>query len=168
MQASRTHLLTAAALALVLAAPAAALEDMTGGYTGKMSCKGYAGGAPDRAKQDLAVSVVESKGNPRLRFAAGGVPLADTVLAYVLEDATKLDRAKLQGLDCGSTVASAQSLTVEADVVIKPAGGKGTIKGSLIRRDATAMPGVIAVCSFTVKRTSTELPEVPACPLVEM
>jgi hypothetical protein len=121
-------------------------------------------GFPDKAKHDLTVTVVETKGT-RLRFVAGGVALGGTVPVYQLEDETKADRAKLQGLDCGSSVASLDQLALEADVVIKPGSEKGTIKGTLIRRHGDAIPGSIAVCKFTVKRTSTELPEVPACVL---
>jgi hypothetical protein len=166
MKASRIVTLGAAALALGFAAPSAALDDMTGSYTGKMSCKGYVGGAPAKAKSEIAVTVVEGKG-VRMSITTAGVPFGDTVALYKLEDETKPDRAKIQGLDCTSNVESPQSLTVQGDVVVKPGTGKGTIKGSVIRRDATGMPGTISVCTFSVKRTSTELPEVPECPLSE-
>jgi hypothetical protein len=166
MQASRIRLLAATALALGLAAPAGAIDNLTGSWTGKVSCKGSAAGAPSNSKNDLSISVVQTKGT-HMRFAAGGVALGDPVVVYVLADATKADRAKTQGLDCGSGPESLATLTMQADVVIKPGSEKGTMKGSLIRRDASGS-GLIAVCTFTAKRTSTELPEVPTCPLVEM
>jgi hypothetical protein len=164
MQASR--ILAATALALGLSALAGAIDNLTGSWTGKMSCKGYAAGAPEKAKHDVSISVVQTKG-ARLRFVSGGIALGDPVVLYTQADATKPDRAKIQGLDCGSNLESIASLTMEADVVIKPGSEKGTMKGSLIRRDASES-GLIPVCTFNAKRTSTELPEIPSCPLVEL
>ena len=166
MQTSRIQKLAAAGLVLGLSSPAGAIDNLTGSWTGKLSCKGYAGGAPSKTKHDVAISVVQTKG-ARLRFTADGVALGDTVLLYLIADEAKADRAKIQGLDCVSNFESGVSLAMEADVAIKPGTEKGTMKGSLIRRDATGV-GVIAVCTYTVKRVSTELPEVPTCPLVEM
>jgi hypothetical protein len=156
-------ILAGAALAVVAAAPARAIDPMTGSYAGKLSCKGYAGGTPSKSKHDATVVVVEGK-TIRLLVTADGAPFGDTVSVFRLAHATKLDRAKIQGLDCPSTNSSSLSLTIEGDVVIKPGSEKGTIKGSLIRRDTLGMPAAIEVCTFTVKRTSTELPEVPPCP----
>jgi hypothetical protein len=152
-----------AGAALAAAAPARAIDPMTGSYAGKLSCKGYAGGTPSKSKHDATIVVVEDK-TIRLRISADGAPLGDTVAVFRLANETKPDRAKIQGLDCPSSNTSPQSLTIEGDVVIKPGSEKGAIKGSLIRRDSLGMPAAIDVCTFTVKRTSTELPEVPPCP----
>jgi hypothetical protein len=156
-------ILAGVTLAVAAAAPAGAIDNMTGSYTGNLSCKGYAGGTPSKSKHAATAVVVEDE-TIRLRLSADGAPFGDTVSVFRLPNETKPDRAKIQGLDCPSTSSSPQSLTIEGDVVIKPGSEKGTIKGSLIRRDSLGMPAAIEVCTFALKRTSTELPEVLPCP----
>jgi hypothetical protein len=168
MRSAGISICLAAGLAIGAAAPAGAIDSMVGSYAGKLSCKGYAGGAATKSKQDATVVIGETKGGALMRISAGGAPLGETIFVFALADATKTDRAKLQGLDCPSTVGSGHNLAMEGDIVIKPGSEKGTLKGSLIRREAGGMPAVIDVCTFTVKRTSTELPEVPVCPPVEI
>ena len=157
-----TKLAVLAAAAFVVSAPAHAIDNMTGVYNGKMSCKGNRDGVPTKTKGDASVSVVEDA-TVRLLVTLDSVLLGGPVGVFRIVEAAKPDRAKIQGLDCPSTTSSTTSLTIAGDVVIKTGSEKGTIKGTLIRRSSPA-PALIEVCAFTVKRTSTELPEVVACP----
>jgi hypothetical protein len=161
---TNTKLALVAAAALAAAAPALAIDDMTGVYNGKASCRGYAGGVPTRSKADVSLSVAEDT-TIRMLITFDAVLIGGTIPVFRIADTAKLDRAKLQGLDCASNVSSNRSLTVVGDVVIKPGSEKGTIKGLLIRRNAEK-PGAIEQCTFSAKRTSTELPEILPCPPV--
>jgi hypothetical protein len=157
-----TKLAVLAAAVLAVAAPAHAIDNMTGVYNGKMSCKGNRDGVATKSKGDASVSVVDDT-TVRLLVTLDSVLLGGTVNVFRLVDDAKPDRAKIQGLDCPSTTSSPTSLTIAGDVVIQTGSEKGTIKGTLIRRNSPD-PASIDVCTFTVKRTSTELPEVVACP----
>ena len=151
-----------AAVALATASPAQAIDNMTGLYNGKMSCKGNQDGVPTKSKGLASVSVLEDT-TIRLLVTLDGVLLGGPVNVFRLTEDAKPDRAKIQGLDCPSSTSSTASLTVVGDVAIKAGTEKGTIKGTLIRRNQ-GDPSLIEACTFTVKRTSTELPEVVPCP----
>jgi hypothetical protein len=151
-----------AAVALATASPAQAIDNMTGLYNGKMSCKGNQDGVPTKSKGLASVSILEDT-TIRLLVALDGALLGGPVNVFRLAEDAKPDRAKIQGLDCPSTTSSISSLTVVGDVAIKSGTDKGTIKGTLIHRNQ-GVPNRIDVCTFTVKRTSTELPEVLPCP----
>jgi hypothetical protein len=59
------------ALALLAGLPAAAIDDVTGAYAGKLSCRQILAGAASKSKQDVTVNVVESRGLRRVRDQGG-------------------------------------------------------------------------------------------------
>jgi hypothetical protein len=150
-----------AALALAVAAPALALDTLTGTYTGKMSCKGYANQAPTKSKQDITIDVIDSKGFV-LQVRAGATDVGTAVFAFKIEDAVKTDRGTFAGVDCTLTSISGDGIALRGDAVVKPGNGKATLKGSLTRQDVDG-DGLVEHCTFSVKRTSTTAPKFPFC-----
>ena len=156
----------AAAVALGTGAPARAIDDMTGTYTGKMSCKGQSGINATKSKADIGIDVLDGE-TPLLKVTTLPVlPLGDTVELVLGEPLAKPDRAKVGGVDCDLSEASKSGIAIQADVVIKPGSDKGTLKGSLIHYEGTL--GIIDVCTFSAKRTSTTAPALAQCEAVDM
>jgi hypothetical protein len=172
MQVPGLALLAGAGLALALvlvlaAAPALALDDISGSYAGKMSCKGYSGGTAAKTKLDITIDVAEGKG-VALQVKAGGAQIGETIISPILlEDAAKLDRGKLAGVDCATSFASSVGVALQADAGVKPGSEKGTLKGTLTRRSGVGA-GAIDECTFSVKRTSTTVPVFELCPAITL
>jgi hypothetical protein len=139
------------------ASPAAAIDNVTGTYEGKMTCRQIASGATTKVKQDVTVDVFEGKSN--IGVDVGSVSTA--IGGVLVEDTAKTDRAKLVGVECGVTFLNTAGGVLHADVVIKPGSDKGTIKGTLIVMDEFAPLG--SLCTFTAKRTSTAEPDIEPC-----
>ena len=154
---------TVAAAALALGAPARALEDISGTYAGKMSCKGYSNAAPSKAKHDVTIEVLEGKVNV-LRILIGMNQLGANVQFTMIEDSAKQDRGKVGGVDCTLGWLTQNGLSVQADAVVKAGGEKGSLKGEVQHLDAQ---GIIETCSFSVKRTSTTPPQLGVCQFPE-
>ena len=153
---------TVLALALVLAAPAGAAEDISGSYAGKLSCKGLANGAAAKVKKDITIDVVESVIGFSMQIREGSTLIGDFLLGFVMDDAAKPDRAKLFGVDCNMDLVQLSNLTLIGDAVAKAGSDKATLKGSLT--DTTAKTQILD-CTFSVKRTSTTAPKFEGCTL---
>jgi hypothetical protein len=146
------------AFVLAAAAPAAAIDSVTGTYEGKMTCRQIASGATTKVKQDVVVGIFEGTSN----FIGVDVGDVSTAIGGILvEDTAKADRAKLVGVECGVSYLNTVGGVLHADVVIKPGSDKGTLKGTLIVMDELAPLG--SLCTFTAKRTSTAEPVVDQC-----
>jgi hypothetical protein len=152
-----------AAAALALGSPAAALDDISGTYAGKMSCKGYAAGAPSKAKHDVTIEVAEGKVN-LMRILIGMNQLGSNIHFTLAEDSAKQDRGKVGGVDCTLGWLTQNGLSVQADAVVKPGSEKGTLKGEVQHLDAE---GIVETCSFSVKRASTTPPQLGVCQFPE-
>ena len=151
-----------AAFALLVGLPAAAIDDVTGTYTGKLSCRDILAGAASKSKQDVSVLVLEGKGGGvALDITAGATTIAQAVVAFLVEDAAKADRGTITGPECGLDVVSRLGATVHAEVTIKAGSENGKLKGTLIGMDDES--GLARICTFTAKRTSTADPTVVFC-----
>lgn len=151
-----------AAWALLLGQPAAAIDDVTGTYTGKLSCRQILAGAASKSKQDVSVEIIEGKGGGiSLDITAGATVIAQAVVAFLVEDAAKAERGTITGPECGLGVVSREGATVHADLTIKAGSENGKLKGTLIGMDDEA--GLARICTFTAKRTSTAEPTVIFC-----
>jgi hypothetical protein len=152
---------TTFALGLALAAaPASAIDPLTGTYEGKFSCKGSNAGTPTKAKGDATVLVSDGE-NVLMRVSENGTPVGGDFILLHIEETVKQDRSKVAGADCG-LLNVGRGVALEADAVIKSGSEKGTLKGIYIRMGEK--PSRIDVCTFTVKRTATTDPEVAGCP----
>jgi|GEM_PF-4594105 len=141
--------------ALALAAPAEAIDDVTGTYEGTITCREIAGGVAAKTKRDVVVEVVEGKAPfASVDVTADGTPIATAVLGLLAEDAAKSDRGKVAGIECGFDFLDREGATFHADVLIEPGSEKGTLKGTLLDMDDEL--GIAAICTFKAKRTSTK------------
>jgi hypothetical protein len=152
-----------AASALVLSAPAQAIESISGTYAGKISCKGYSGTQASKSKNDVTIEVLDSK-LLLIRVTVGAEQIGSTINSFMLEDSNKTDRGKVVGVDCSLGWPTIAGVSLEADAVVKAGSEKGTLKGTLTESDPM---GTIDVCSFSVKRTATTAPEIPPCQFPE-
>jgi hypothetical protein len=152
----------ALALGLVPATSAGAAASLSGTYEGKLSCKGLAGGAASKAKQDIVIAVSEDPIGFNMEIHAGATQIGADLRGFVMDDAGKPDRAKLFGIDCSMEVISLSSLTLIADAVAKEGSEKATLKGSLTD---TAGKTQILDCTFSVKRTGVAPPKIDGCPI---
>jgi hypothetical protein len=151
--------LAGAAIAAAFGAPAAALDDASGTYTGKVKCTYIDGGNPLKEKFDITVRLVDEKYSDRMAIDTDGGVFTPTVIGQVLASTDKPDRGKFAGLTCTLSPETQNGSAVHSDIVIKPGSEKGSIKGTIFIYQL----GTAGICSFSAKRTSTTPPEVFLC-----
>jgi hypothetical protein len=160
-----TPLATFAVAAALLAAgaPARAIDDLTGTYTGKLACRTHTGAErPVKSKRELTIHVVDHEKDPVLyvQILADETPVGATIHATRFPDA-RPDRAKLAGADCGLNVYTQQGLAFQADAVVTPGSTKGALKGSLTVQRVE--PLTADFCTFVAKRVSVEPTGINVC-----
>ena len=151
--------LAGGAVAAAVGSPAAALDDASGTYTGKLKCTYIDGGTPVKEKFDSTVRLVEAKDGVRMAIDAGAGAFTGTVIGQVLDDTEKPDRGKFAGVSCGLNALSQNGSAVHSDLVIKAGSDKGSIKGTVF----VYQVGTAGICTFSGKRTSTTPPDVFLC-----
>jgi hypothetical protein len=160
MKTRRLVLLPLAAALALSAAPARALESLSGAWTGKLSCKGSAAGNATKSKRDLTLRIVDGEG-VQMTVAADGAVIGETVRVFLAEDAAKTDRGRFAGVSCDLDAFSLQGLSISADAVVKTGSGKGSLKGTLYR--VSPMGVVLEDCTFSAKRTDALPPKIEFC-----
>lgn len=149
-------------LALAVGLPAAALDNLSGTYEGKLRCRQTVAGVTTKSKQAAVVLVDQDMdGSLALDVSASGVPLAGVIFGRVVPDATRPNRGSLAAVECGLDVLSELGAMIHADAVVKPGSAKGSLKGTLIDLDASG--STVRLCTFKVKRTSTVTPPMSLC-----
>jgi hypothetical protein len=151
--------LAGAALAAICASPAAALDDATGTYTGKMKCEYLDAGNPLKEKHNVTVRLVEDGNGERLGLDTDGGTFVSTTIGQVIDSTDKPDRGKYSGLSCTLNPVSLNGSSVHADLTIKPGSEKGSIKGTV----HVHQPETAGFCTFSAKRTATVAPSVFLC-----
>src|SRR5262245_55286111 len=128
---NRMATILAAALAGAAALPAAALEDATGLYEGKMKCAALIGGVPDQRKGDVSIGVYDAgDGSVMMEISAPPFLGTEALSGVASEDAAKPDRGRIAAVECDLGFATPTGAAVSADVVVKPGGAKATLKGT--------------------------------------
>lgn len=153
-------LATAASFALA-GAPAAAVDDVTGTYEGKMTCNEIADGFPGKSKRDVTVAVIEEMGEIILDILAGEDEVGTALRGFVADDSAKAKRGKLTALQCGLSVGNRNGAVIHADVRIKPGSEKGKLKGTVILMETAT--GTAALCKISAKRTTIDPGTVTLC-----
>lgn len=149
-----------ASLALV-GVPAAAIDDVTGIYEGKLTCQQIAEGFPGKTKRDAIVTVSEEMGAIALDIHAGGEPVATALRGFVADDSAKAKHGKITAVECGLSVASKNGAVIHADVTIKPGSEKGKLKATVILMEPATQTA--ALCRISAKRTTTDGVMVQLC-----
>jgi hypothetical protein len=150
-------LLTSLAL---LAAPssAAALENLSGVYQGKLSCRTLDAGVAGKEKVPFTLGIVDD--------GAGGVDahsqqLPPTFYGFVVADAGKPQRAVLSFVQCGLEDTQLAGAAIHAEARTKAGSPKATLTGTVIRMQKSSPAA--AICHFRVKRVDPNPPPLPLC-----
>ena len=129
-----------------LAAPAGAVDDLTGVYTAKVSCKNIDSGTVEPFKSEEQFLVVD-EGTGFVRFQTMGRGPGRAFLETVT---AKPDLGVLSGMTCTTGVATFDGLVIHLDVNSKPADPK--LKGTLLLFNDPGSQS--ASCKFSAKRTA--------------
>ena len=145
-------------LALLGAAPAAAIENLEGTYAAKLSCRGMAGGGKDKFKQETEISITQT--NPEnVRFALEGLASGT---GFLLSDGATQGNGTLSGVSCALTSANYEGLSLQLDVKTRPGSDQASFSGSLHLFDLSG--GAAHVCKFKAKRVDATPPNLLGCP----
>ena len=149
---------TCVLLGTLAAAPAGALESLSGSYEGKLVCKGVVAGDFDKQKSEVDVGVFDD--------GAGGLTLlitdVGTLIGFALTDTSKPDTGTLSAVNCTLDVSTLTGSALHAEVKVKAGSDKATLKGTLTRMNEGGSQS--GLCDLDVKRVSTIAPKLSGCP----
>ena len=151
-----------AGLALLLGAPARAVEDLSGTYEGKLRCATTTAGLTTKTKQDVSVEVVDS-GTHGVLFEV--VTVEDRIVGLVIEDAQKAEDGILPAASCDYEAFEQVGVVARLAVHTKAGTEKASLKGALLRSNIDTATS--SSCTLDVKRVSTVVPEIEPCVHVE-
>lgn len=143
-----------AAVWLAAAAPAAALESLSGTYELKTTCQVFAGGMRQVVKsKGLMLPILDLGGGlARTQYAAAG-----TYEGYVRAESEKPSRGWLSVKSCHNLI----DALIHFEVSMKPSGAV-YLKGSSL--ETVPADGATLSCQFRGKRVSTDPPVIAPCP----
>jgi hypothetical protein len=149
-------LLGAAAL---VAAPASALEDLTGVYVGTLDCAWTNDEESTRGTFGAELHVDDDgAGNAHLYSVNSGFAFR----ASVVSPSATPTRGRVGGPAC-NLLASTGGYVVHATAETK--AGKASLRGEFILLRVGASEHLVQVCRFVLRRSPTPLPEpIPGCP----
>lgn len=144
-------------LALGAAAPAGAVENLTGTYEGKLRCRSIASGVTD--KTTIPVTVEVGHQNDLVTIDLAG--LVEAIQGYVVSAQDKPQNGVVAAASCGFDSQNLDGAVLHAEVRTKPGSEKASIQGTLIRTHPVEYQ--VELCSFRVKRVSTVPPNLTPC-----
>jgi hypothetical protein len=151
-----------AGLAMLLGAPARAVEDLSGSYEGKLRCNTTTDGLTSKTKQDVSVKVVDS-GIRGVLFEV--VAVEDRIVGLVIEDAEKAENGILPAASCDYEAFDQVGVIARLAVHTKVGTEKASLKGTLLQQNIDTATS--SSCTLDVKRVSTVVPEIEPCMHVE-
>lgn len=146
--------------ALLGAAPAAALDDVTGVYRGTTSCERTDDQGDSRTSLDVTLLVDDAGSNSAYAY------LNNSGYFFRLAAVGEAGGAsgRLAGAGCSSSAVSGGPL-LQLEVKLKPGSSRGSLKGELIIFNVGANAHYVEVCRLTLRRTETTLAQpIPGCP----
>jgi hypothetical protein len=152
-----TRSLASLTAVLLLASPAAAVDDLTGSWEAKLNCSGIDSGATGKQKTETTIDIVDLGGGEIL-FDMGAYP---TGQAFVISETAKPERGVVSGLTCEFDADAQNGLLLRAAVKTKPGQADATLKGILVIFEAENVES--AVCKLNAKRVSTEGTKLVGC-----
>ena len=147
-----------AGLALLLGAPARAVEDLSGTYEGKLRCATTTAGLTTKTKQAVSVEVVDS-GTDGVLFEV--VTVEDRIVGLVIEDAEKAENGILPAASCDYEAFEQVGVVARLAVRTKAGTEQASLKGTLLR--ANIDTATSSICTLDVKRVSTVVPDIEPC-----
>jgi hypothetical protein len=153
----RTVLAMGLGAALGVAAPAAAIEPLTGFYDAKANCKGIQAGSRGKQKLELEIAVSDLGGGQVLV----DVPGLGDFDGFVITDLAKPEGGVLSAVTCPLTALNQDGSVLQLDVKTKTGSDSATLKGTLVILDEAEAQS--AVCKFSAKRTVTTAPKLATC-----
>lgn len=142
------------------AGPAAALDDVTGVYSGTIACESTDGSGETRTPSQATSLYVDDAGSETayaylnnsgytFRLAAVGGPGSA--------------QGRLAGPGCTMTSVAGGPL-LHFEIKAKPGSDKASLRGELVVLNVGANTHYVTVCRLSLRRTTTTLPAPIACP----
>jgi len=139
--------------------------DLTGTWTGKTSCKGFADGKKFAAKTDVSAAVSQSGRDVNIEFS--GLSFLARARGVAIPDGKKPDKGAVGFVSCGTIPEPVLGVTGSAKVTTTTGKTKGSIK--FLTVVAGKDIGAIGItdgtftCTGTLKRTLPTDPVVGDC-----
>jgi hypothetical protein len=158
----RTLCLVALVAAAFSASSAGALDDLTGQYSGKLTCDATSNF--ENLRSSFETTLYLDDGGAGTAYAY----INNTGLFFrtsVVSAPEKPDQGRVGGPDCNVSPANGGSF-IQAVVKSKAGSDKASLKGEFVTLGVGASPRIVQVCRFNLKRTTTALlSPIPGCPL---
>jgi hypothetical protein len=151
----------AAALAagLAVAAPAAAVEDLTGNYEAKLSCKGIDNQVKVKGKVEVGLTL-EDLGDGTVHFSLAGFPPGQGILHT---EAAKPANGVLSAMSCNKDAENLLGVVLRVDVKTKAGQDDASLKGTAFLFDIPSARS--EACKFTAKQVGTGPVKIGPCAL---
>jgi hypothetical protein len=140
------------------AAPALAVESLTGTWEGSLKCQTLDSGTTTKSKVDQSV-VISDLGVEGIRVHL--VSTKGIFEGYVVADGKKPANGQISTVSCFFNDPDRAGGVLQADVKTKAGDEKASLKGELLLMDEEN--GIIESCSLSVKRVSLEGAAIPIC-----
>jgi hypothetical protein len=140
------------------AAPALAVESLTGTWEGSLKCQTLDSGTTTKSKVDQSV-VISDGGVEGIRVHL--VSTKGIFEGYVVADGKKPANGQISTASCFFNDPDLAGGVLQADVKTKAGDVKASLKGDLLLMDEEN--GIIESCSLSVKRVSLEGAAIPIC-----
>ena len=143
---------------LLAAAPALAVESLTGTWEGTMKCAGLDNGAPAKRKQAVTIEILDD-GDEGVLVEI--VPLAQRFVGFVVAASPMPQAGILSAASCSFDVPGYRGDMIQGPVKTKPGSDKAAMKLVFLTMDEEVNAAL--VCRVSAKRTATAPPAIDAC-----
>ena len=140
------------------AAPAVAVESLTGTWEGSLKCQTLDDGTVTKPKSDQTVVIADS-GVDGIRVHL--VSTKGVFEGYVIADGKKPANGMISVASCGFNDPDLVGGVLQGDVKTKAGDEKASLKGELLLMNEEN--GIIESCSLSVKRVSLKGAAIPLC-----
>jgi hypothetical protein len=142
----------------LLAAPAAAIDSLSGVWEGKFTCESTTATTTSKGGKTAATLFIEDLGGGTGRARFNNATVFPVPIGIV-SGADVPTSARIVGVMCGFTPDGGGSV-LQGLAKVKSGSDKGTLSGELI----TYGPSSVGICRFKVKRTGPLANPVGVCP----
>jgi hypothetical protein len=143
------------------ASPAGALDDLTGQYSGKLTCDATSNF--ENLHSSIETTLFLDDGGAGTAY----VYINNSGLFFktsVVSTPDKPDKGRVGGGDCDVSPANGGSF-IQAVVKSKAGSDQASLKGEFVTLGVGASPHIVQVCRFNLKRTTTTLAlPITSCP----